>query len=202
MKVNHQGFTLLEILVAIAIFAIVYSIAVASFKTAVNIRDSANVQMERISAAQLAFSLLAKDIEQMIPREIRDNYGETRQALTSEFSLDSNLEFSRTGRMPQGFMGFNLTRVAYGIQDNKLIRFHWDVMDRAQNSEPHKTQLLSDLKSMEMRFMDQQSQWQSRWPVDPNKVEDKYKLPRAIEITLHLNDWGRVVRIFQVPSNG
>jgi len=50
------------------------------------------------------------------------------------------------------------------------------------------------------RFMDQARQWRTEWPpVQPNQPEVTLRMrPIAVEVTLELEDWGRITRIIEV----
>ncbi len=82
-------------------------------------------------------------------------------------------------------------------------------MDPALNAEPVQRVLLTHVKSVEVRFLDPASRtWRNDWP--PNQATgtigplqiDEALLPRplAIEFTLVLDDWGRIQRLFEIPT--
>ena len=193
-----KGFTLLELLVALLIFAVLAVMAYGGLQVVLDAQKRTETQSMRLAELQTFFAILSRDVEQMIDRGIRDNYGEARAALVGD---RSSIEFTRTGwRNPAGFTRSHMQRVAYVIDDNKIVREGWQVLDRAQNSEPITTELLNDVNEIEIRFLDQDLQWQSQWPVSGTGSSATPGLPRAVEIVVDVEGWGRITRLFSVVA--
>jgi general secretion pathway protein J len=120
------------------------------------------------------------------------------------------LTFTRAGwSNPAGLQRPAEQRVRYRFLDGSLVREHWTAVDPALNVEPRQRILITKVESAEVRFLDPVSRnWRTEWPastgtgqVSPAQI-DMLLLPRpmAIEVTLVLEDWGRIQRIFEVPS--
>jgi type II secretion system protein J len=93
-------------------------------------------------------------------------------------------------------------RVAYRIDQDGLWRDHWRVLDRTQATEPVRLRLLSGVRSVTFRFMNQSRQWVDRWP-QPEGVTpagQERTRPAAVEVTLELEDWGVITRIVEVSG--
>jgi type II secretion system protein J len=81
-------------------------------------------------------------------------------------------------------------------------------VDPALNTEPRQRTLLSKVTAVEIRFLDPVSrQWRTDWPaggatgqVPPNSVSQLLTRPIAIEFTVVLEDWGRIQRLFEIPT--
>jgi general secretion pathway protein J len=200
---REKGFTLLELMIAIMIFAIMSAMAYGGLNSALNTRDHADAQAERLAQLQKTMMIMERDIEQAIDRPVRNNYGDTQPALSGSGYGSSLLEFSRSGRPnPMQLQRSNLERVGYLLQEDKLLRQLWPVLDRSLDSEPYEALLLDKVKGIDLRFLDENKQWQTQWPSatppDPNQPPPP-AMPRAVEITLDLEDWGRIRRVFEVP---
>ena len=154
----------------------------------------------------MAFLWLGRDIEQAINRPIRDEYGTTVGAMVAVETGRFQLELTRTGwRNPAGRARSNLQRVAYGLRDDgTLVRAYWNVLDRAQDSEPLESVMLDGVEKLELRFLDADRQWQSSWPSNPLTGQLSNPAsgvpPRAIEVTVETKAEGRITRLFRVPS--
>lgn len=195
---RNNGFTLLELLVALLIFAVLAVMAYGGLQVVLDAQKRTESQAMHLAELQTFFAILNRDIEQMIDRGIRDNYGNVQASLVGDRSA---LEFTRTGwRNPAGFARSHMQRVAYVINDEKIVRQGWQVLDRAQNSAPVENALLDHVNELEIRFLDQNLQWQPEWPVSSASSVKAPGLPRAVEVVVDIEGWGRITRLFGVAS--
>ena len=76
---------------------------------------------------------MQRDIEQVVPRTVRDEYGDAQSPLVG----GEDLQLTRAGwRNPGGRQRSTLQRVGYALEEQQLVRYCWSVLDRAQDSEP------------------------------------------------------------------
>lgn len=201
LRQSQRGFTLLELLVALGIFALLAAMAYGGLNNVMRVSDATQQHAERLAQLQKSFLWLARDIEQASERSIRDEYGDQQGAVQAAEFGRYQLELTRAGwRNPAGRVRSHLQRVAYGLRDGQLIRAYWNVLDRAQDSQPLETVLLEGVGKLELRFLDEQQQWHSNWPslgLDGEPVEG---MPLAIELTMETPAEGRLRRLFRVPG--
>jgi len=196
---QQQGFTLIEVLIATVVFAIMSVMAVSGLSVVLNSREQVDEHADRLAALQKVFTIIGRDIEQTVNRKVRDNYATELLPLTGGGYSSSILELSRTGLMnPMGAKRSHLMRVGYMLSEGKLVRLSWFVMDRSFDTQPYESPLLSNVKTVELRFMSEDHQWLPQWPDMNIQPGTPAKLPRAVEVTLELEDWGRIRRIFEV----
>jgi general secretion pathway protein J len=212
MKAHRQsGFTLLELLVSMGIFALMAAMAYGGLNVIIDERQATDKHAARLAQLQTSFLWLSRDIEQATNRRIRDEYGDSQLAMTSTEVGRFQLELTRGGwRNPVGRARSNLQRVAYGVRDNKLIRTYWNVLDRAQDSKALETVLLDGVNRLELRFLSvqkkaQQSgqdkqEWVDGWPGSGLGTQPSDGLPQAVEVTLETEAEGRITRLFRVPG--
>jgi len=202
VKKSRQGFTLIELVVALAIFAVVSALVYGGLRSVLDTRNRAEEQATRLAALQTAFVLMARDIEQAAARRIRDDAGGPLPAMRGATSSgNSALEFTRAGwNNPAGRARSTLQRVAYSVRDGKLLRLTWAMLDRAPGDRPQETVLLDKVKGFEMRFLDPQMKWQLQWPPATTDNSSQVMLPRAIEVSIDVEGWGRIPRMFRVPG--
>jgi general secretion pathway protein J len=209
---RRTGFTLIEVVIAIFIAAIMFAIGYRTLSQAMNDREALKTSQERVNEIQQGMRIIAQDFAQIAARTARDlqGAGDLMPAVMAVGSTDVLITFSRTGwSNPAGVQRPAEQRVRYRFVDGSLLREHWMSVDPALNTEPRQRTLLTKLKSVELRFLDPGSRnWLKQWPngqvagqVPPALVDPTLRpRPLAIEITLVFEDWGRVQRIFEIPT--
>lgn len=204
IRARQQGFTLLELVIAIGIFALMSAMAYGGLNSAMNTRAHVDVQAERLAQLQKAFLIIGRDIEQAIERPVRDNYADELPPLSGGGYGSSILELSRSGRAnPMDLPRSHLLRVGYEVQEGQLLRKVWPVLDRALDTVPYEGVMLDGINVVDLRFMDADSQWHSQWP-QPDLTGSNQTppaMPKAVEITIDLDDWGRIRRVFEVVGS-
>jgi general secretion pathway protein J len=200
---NQRGFTLLEIIVAIGIFAILWALTFGGWQSVQRMRGDTERQATRLSELEITMSFLTRDLSEAVDRQIRDEYGGLKPAIQGGAGSVHPLELTRAGwRNPAGQPRSALQRVAYSVTDEKLVRHAWRVLDRAQDSAPVDARLLTGVRGFKLRFLDGRSrQWVQDWPPPAQgTATSTLKPPLAVELTIDLEDMGTVGRIFRLPG--
>jgi len=203
--VNAQGgFTLLEVLVAVAITALIGVGIWQVMSGVIKARTSVDRVSDQFQRLQRAMLLIERDVTQVVNRPIRGPYGDKRFALTTEGD-NYFLRLTRQGwRNPLGDPRSQLQRVAYSLEGDTLHRWQWQVLDRAQDSQPIDQKLLGQVTSVKVRFLDRQGKWVDQWPPqiagqEPPKPETA-SLPKALELTLEHKRFGKISRVWILPD--
>lgn len=205
MKHRLSGFTLLELLIAIAIFAVVGVLAMSGYNELLMQRERAELTMARARSVQRAMLRLSQDFAQLEPRAVRDATAATANpALYVNSSGTYLVELTRAGwSNPAGVSRATLQRVGYRLLDGKLYRDYWAVLDRNLSAIPAEALLVDRVTNFSLRFMDNNRQWQTTWPANTTGgvgIARARRPPLAVEITLTLEDWGELKRIVEVAS--
>lgn len=217
---RQNGFTLLEILVAVFITAML-SLGVWQV---MDMLMASREGVERVSGqfkeVQRTMSLLERDLIQAVKRPVKDGFGEPLPAMTSR-DQNISLALTRQGwRNPLGKRRSRLQRVAWEHNEieGHVIRRFWSVLDRAQNSESREQQLMSHVTAMEVRFLNADDSWVENWPENQQGGQGQRQsqprqgqggpaaalgtMPRAVEVTFEHERFGtlrRVVDLGQTP---
>ncbi|MFO6366062.1 type II secretion system minor pseudopilin GspJ, partial [Pseudomonas aeruginosa] len=143
----QRGFTLLELLIAIAIFALLALATYRMFDSVMQTDQATRVQEQRMRELVRAMGALERDLTQAVERPVRDELGDNRGAFLSEGENDQIVEFTRGGwRNPLGQARSRLQRVRWSLSGETLERRYWLVLDRAQDSKPPHKLLQEDVK--------------------------------------------------------
>jgi general secretion pathway protein J len=147
--------------------------------------------------------LLTSDFRTAAPRPVRETIGDGyRAALMRDPNSAVLIEFSRAGwpngaGMPRG----TVQRVSYRLEESKLIREHQNVTDATQASPPVARELLQDVESIEIRYMNNSREWVAEWPPAGSAADSDPRMrPIAVEVTIVLADYGELRRLIEVPG--
>lgn len=201
MMAGCCGFTLLEILVAVAIFAIVGMLALTGYSELMSQSGRIDESATRTRAIQAAVMTMSRDFMTLEPRPVRPPLGEdVEPALRATRGTDAAIELTHSGwSNPAGVSRSTLQRVSYRLEDTDLVREYWNVLDRTQNTEPVSVVLLENVKSVSVRYLGADRDWKDQWPpLGYSGANVKIARPLAVELTLELEDWGEIRRLLEI----
>lgn len=194
-----RGFTLIEILVAISVFAVMAAVAYTGLGRMADYRQALAERADRLSELQRAVGTLERDLRQIVDRGIRGPYGDVQPALLAS---EARLALTRGGWANWAeARRSNLRRVRYLRDGQRLVRQGFTALDRVPGSQPRERELLQRVENLALRFLDEGGDWHRRWP-PPTAGASDTGLPRAVEVELQLADWGRVHRLVELPDSG
>jgi general secretion pathway protein J len=198
---KQKAFTLIEVLVALAIFGILSALAYGALSQTLLSAEMLNARMDRLQAIQRSVRHLSMDFLQLAPRPVRLELGDTMgAALQADLLSDFAIELTHGGwsnpvALPRG----TLQRAAYRLEDDELVRYYWTVLDRTLSNEPIAVTILDGVESLTLRYLIDSGDWIERWPppTAPGPLGLRQR-PRAVEIILTLEDEGEIRRIVEI----
>jgi len=200
-----RGFTLIELMVAVFITAILLSMGYGAVNQALSDREALNTRQERLLGVQTAMRLLTQDFTQLTPRPVRQPIGDGwLPAIIGAPGTSTMVTLTRAGwANPAGIQRPALQRVTYILENGTLRREHWPVLDATLTTTTVRRELVDKVKSMTLRYMDNSFQWRDQWPQQALQGDATSNLrlrPIAVEVTLELEDWGKLVRVIEVAG--
>ena len=195
---RYRGFTLIELLIALVVFATLSLMAYGGLDAVLKVDETVRKHSADLKQLQRTWMMLGQDLTQLVGRSIRDDYGTQQPALIASEMGTHLLEFTRGGwPNPTGLKRSQLRRVGYGVVNNKLIRYSWRMIDRAQGSEPDEYVLIGNVRGLNLRFLDSQGEWHQNWPPVGDARET---LPIGAEIVLELEGGEEFRRLFRTTN--
>jgi general secretion pathway protein J len=186
-KSRHaSGFTLLELLVAMLVFAMLSVMAYGGLRNVMNTDRQSEASSRRLSELEMTFMFMGRDLAQVVDRTARDSLGTPQPSFTGAIQ---RMAFTC-------YAGGNgeVGRVEYFLQGESLRRGRWPVLDATQETVLQQAELLGGVEVLQVRYLARQ--WSETWPA-PNV---NTTMPRAVEITLKLKEGAEFRRLFELPN--
>lgn len=207
---RHSGFTLIEVLLALAITMLILTGAFVTFSSLITGLEVLRRSSGQTHGINRFWNLVSRDIRQFANRPVRNQFGETEPALFGGALADDALNFTRVGwHNPQHHARSNLQRVRYVLEDESVWRESYRVLDRTDVSEPQRVELLKNVEVFEMAFFDKTQviragefstdKWPLNWGVNVQEV-GIVDPPYAVEIRLEISGMGEIRRLYEIPG--
>jgi general secretion pathway protein J len=197
---RRSGFTLVELLVALAIFAIVAGFAYRSLDSMLQTRVALEHESRKWRDVALFVGRLERDLAAVLPsRTALAPEGTILMPVSSlvqSTSSDTGLSLSRSGSPLQENSLAAPQRVAYRLRNNAVERMTWSGIDAAPRDEPVATPILQNVTSLTFRFLDAQGEWRTTWGL-PGSGQPL--VLAAVEITAELASGEKIVRLLDIP---
>lgn len=192
-----RGFTLLELLVALAIFAFLGAMAYGGLSAMLRTSQGATEAREALAAEQRALRILEEDMAFVLDRPVRDGLGSPHLAFMSGRDGETLLEFTRASRARAELLPAPMERVRYLLKDGLLVRQSWNPPDAARLEPDFSLTLWRDVESVTVGFLDQGMTTHTSWP--PPTTE-KPGLPRAVEVRLKPRGQTEIRQLMPLPE--
>ena len=203
----QRGFTLIEILIAMAIFTLIGLASTGLLTTVIDSNDISEERFAKLQLLQRAMITIERDLQQAVPRASRVN-GEKQDVVMAGGETDDSdgdgIGFVRGGwhnpqlMLPRSTLQF----VAYRLQENKLERLYSNYVDNVIGYEPKVRVLLEDVESLKIEFL-ATSNNSSLDEDEDISWSESYKgtvLPRAVAIEFVSKDFGKIRREFTLTT--
>jgi len=209
------GFTLVEVLIALAITAFVSTIAYNSLSTALGGVESMRRVADRTYEVNRAWMIISRDLRQFAARPIRDEFGEREPAMQGGPAARFALSFTRSGwHNPNAHPRSNLQRVNYRLEGEALWRDSYPVLDRAGDTAPQSVKLLDGVEYLELGFLGSldaaqpegnsatldTGNWAENWVADTSNLEAALAPPVVVQLSMQLTGWGEMRRLYELPQ--
>lgn len=180
LRASEAGFTLVELLVALAIFAMISVAGVMLLRSGSDTQIAVKNRLEDYARTSRLYNAMEGDLAQAIIRPVRDQAGAPIPAFTEG---DASTPGGLFGFVRAGWSNYDeapragLQRVAYTLEAGALKRLSWPMLDGAAPSDA--ATLVENVSAAQMQYRDEKGEWRSDWT-----AADADALPRAVELRL------------------
>lgn len=205
MKKLNKGFTLIEVLIALFILAIISVIATAGLRSVINLQRGTRADLAQLQQLQIAMSLIERDLSQVIDRPITNSQGQIKPPIRG---TSTQVSFTRAGFSNPNmvFKRSSLQRVRYYLAGDKLVRATWTHIDAAPKTRPDLKVLLTQVKQLTIGYIGPKGQSVKSWAMPSAQLASatmpKVVIPAAVIMHLNLGKQGGITRVFRIAGRG
>jgi len=198
MRCAARGFTLIEILVALLVFALLAGFGYRGLDAVLAAGERVTGETRKWRDLALAFEHMRLSFAQAVDRPVRDTHDQPAPAFagaaTAARANDALVEFTRMGYAGHEGAAADQQRIGYRLSEDRLEQLSWPVLDQAPHTEPQATALLSGVREISFSYL-HAGKWYAAWPLADSDASH----PAAVHVTLALASGERYQRIFALP---
>ena len=204
---NGGGFTLVEVLVALAIFAVLSALSYRSLDALLQTRQRINEESSRWREVMLFFNRFEQDVQRHANRGIRNSNTAFEPSWKANPYMngddDAQLALSILGNPEQPGTLMDSRRIGYRLRGGSIEQVVWPALDIAPGTRPMAYTVLHHVKTLQMRYLYTTNsagskptyQWTDRWPV---AASNDGETPRAVEVKVVLHTGEPLTRLIQL----
>ncbi|KXS55269.1 MAG: general secretion pathway protein J [Marinobacter sp. T13-3] len=201
----EQGFTLLEVLVAVAITGVIGLGLWQTLHGVMQTRERIETVSTQFEQLRQTFTQLERDVLQVVNRPVRDQYGDFLPALTTRVD-GYGVQLTRQGwRNPLATRRSNQQRVAWALHGSELVRTDWPVLDQGQTDHGVDAVTLEGVEAFTFEVLDG-GRWRTQWPTDVALAgqgageRPEFGFPAAVRVHIEHERFGPVTRVWSLPD--
>lgn len=191
---KEQAFTLIEVMVALLIFAILAVIVGAGLRTVINSFQRSQIHLKKWSELEVALTVMKRDVAQAVARPVPAS--EDGAALIGSAN---GFSFTRGAYVnPQSLTKrSSLLKVSYQVKHGDLMRMTSPILAHNDNQKKGGEILLRHIQQFKFAYVDAHNQGRTFWPL-LNAESDL--LPRAVQVQITIQGLGSLSRLFLIPG--
>lgn len=188
MVKHYKAFTLVELLIAVFIFAIISLAISISFKNVLASQSVLKLHHHRLHALQSTWSQLENDIEQAVKRHVRDEKAKYHAPIEGDEHQMSITILNTKAKA-------HLSRVHYEVKHHTLYKVYYQELKDEQLANHSHIKLLQDVAEFRVAYLDNHGLFHKQWP----PVNAGYEvMPKAIRLYVRVPQLGEMTQLYLV----
>jgi general secretion pathway protein J len=180
MTPRRSGFTLVELMIALAILALV---AVLGYRALASLADSEaqlTAEAQHWRDLDALFTRIEADMRDALPRDVRTDGGtEPAWVGVVDGVGNADLRFSRAGPEFAVEPGSAGQRIGYRLRNGAVEVLYWPRLDQPSSAAPKAYALATGIGAFRVEYLDARGSWRERWPSPRESA-----VPRAVRVSL------------------
>lgn len=196
-----KGFTLVELLVALAIFALITGFAYRGLNAMLESRVALEKESRKWRDVAIFVGRLDRDLAAALERtslSASDTQLSPISSLTESTASAEGLAITRSGSPLQESALAAPQRIAYRLHDGAIERLSWAGVDIAPRDAPATVAVLKQVSAFSVRFLDATGEWRTTWGLPMSSTT---AFPAAVEVTVQLASGEKIVRLADMPRS-
>lgn len=205
LKQKNRGFTLIEVIVALSIFALLSIIGYKGVSSLIQTKERVQVEDSKWQQLILFFDRFELDVKQSVNRPIRTREDTVEPAWLGRPSFSgqdgAQLLLSRFGDPEQSGFLMDTRRIGYRLHDGAIELLIWPSLDVAPSAKPEVFKVLPHVTQLTFSYLSADGRWLNAWPESPvvsqaATAQQKSFAPSAVQLMVKLETGEVVTRIF------
>ncbi len=190
---RSSGFTLVEVLLALAIFCVITILAYRATASLTEGEARLSAEARRWRTLDALFTRFEADIRQAVPRASRagPRIEPAWLALPADGAGNAALVFTRAGAEFADDPGIAGQRIGYRLRGRAVEIAYWPQLDNAADIQPAIYTLVDGITRFRIAYLGRAGAWRDSWP-----VQGESALPRAVRVELALDSGETIERWF------
>jgi len=199
-----NGFTLIEILAALVIFAIMAMLSYRALAAVLDSREQLNAETQKWRDCALFFARVEQDLQGLLNRPVRsaDDIAAPALAINPDAPAEAMLALTRSGFAQADGVLAAPQRVGYRLREGRVELVLWPHPDMAPRTAQQVFPVLSNVADFRIRALDARGNWQARWPAlsnTPGSAAGEYS-PTLVELSVTLSSGETLTRLFAMRA--
>jgi general secretion pathway protein J len=198
------GFTLIEILAALVIFAIMAMLSYRALAAVLDSREQLNAETQKWRDCALFFARVEQDLQGLLNRPVRnaDDIITPPFAVNPDALAEAMLALTRSGFAQADGVLAAPQRVGYRLREGRVELLLWPHPDMAPRTVPQVFPVLTHVADFSIRALDARGNWQTRWPSVSSSAASaaaEYS-PSLVELSITLSSGEVLTRLFAMRA--